>query len=304
MLEQQSCIHNPDSKTSGNERFIRAGKPLLSIHNFFYWLPSATSKGIKSIWRLSLYTIDYELSLLDRISREASLTTTNPEACIDIVFIHGLKGHPDQTWRHNKSRIHWPTDFLRKDIPDCRILNFGYDADILAILNSPSLNRLHHHAENLVGDLVRHRERTGTQDRAILFVAHSLGGLVTQAALNMSEHNAKAYLRQIERCTAGIVFLGTPHSGSGMASLSEAIIGFVKVFHSANNDIISVLEPCSEVLEIVQGQFYQLLQKRVTAELKLEVTCFSEELPIIHNELVSGKSLHYVQSQKNLLVLP
>ena len=131
------------------------------------------------------------------------------EACVDIVFVHGLTGNAYNTWLHKETGIHWPSELLGQDFPDTRIMSFGYDADVVNFWNPASKSRLSSHAENLVGDLVRERERTDTENRKILFVAHSLGGLVTEYALSHSRHAAEKHLHQLERCTAGIVFLGT-----------------------------------------------------------------------------------------------
>lgn len=95
------------------------------------------------------------------------------EAGVDIVFVHGLTGNAYNTWLHKDTRAHWPSQLLREDIPDARILSFGYDADIVNFWNPASNSRLSNHAENMVGDLVRKRERTNTETRQILFVAHS-----------------------------------------------------------------------------------------------------------------------------------
>ena len=124
------------------------------------------------------------------------------KASVDIVFVHGLTGNAYNTWLHKKSGVYWPGDLLKLDLPDTRILSYGYDADIVNFWNPASNSRLSNHAENLVGDLVRRRERTETETRKIFFVAHSLGGLVTECALAVSRHTAEEQLGQIERCTA------------------------------------------------------------------------------------------------------
>jgi len=52
---------------------------------------------------------------------------TTSVAPIDIIFIHGVGGHPFDTWTADKSGTFWPRDILPKDIPYCRILTYGYD---------------------------------------------------------------------------------------------------------------------------------------------------------------------------------
>jgi len=44
-----------------------------------------------------------------------------------IVAVHGLNGHPKKTWTANN--VNWLRDFLPPDIPNARILSWGYDAN-------------------------------------------------------------------------------------------------------------------------------------------------------------------------------
>ncbi|KAL2036410.1 hypothetical protein N7G274_010872 [Stereocaulon virgatum] len=96
------------------------------------------------------------------------------EAYIDIVFVHGLTGNAYNTWLDKETGVHWPD-----------VLN------IWARGPAPS-SRLSNHAENLVGRLVREREKkSDTEARKIIFVAHSLGGLVIEQALTHSKNSAE-----------------------------------------------------------------------------------------------------------------
>lgn len=53
------------------------------------------------------------------------------KASVDIVFVHGLIGNAYDTWLHKGTKVYWPSELLRQDIPDARILSFGYDADVV-----------------------------------------------------------------------------------------------------------------------------------------------------------------------------
>lgn len=203
------------------------------------------------------------------------------EATIDIVFVHGLTGNAYTTWLHNGTGVHWPSQLLRQDMPDARILSFGYDADIVNIWNPASNSRLSNHGENMVGDLVRKRERTNTETRKILFVAHSLGGLVTEHALSHSRNTAENFLHQIERWTAGIIFLGVPHCGSELASWASFGTRIVSLLRRANSDMVGVLEPGSEMLREVEKGFHYILRLRSDAGSEIPITCFYEELPVV-----------------------
>jgi len=63
------------------------------------------------------------------------------EASVDIVFVHGLTGNAYNTWLHKDTRVHWPSQLLRQDIPDARILSFGYDADRQSMVLSTQQRR-------------------------------------------------------------------------------------------------------------------------------------------------------------------
>ena len=202
-----------------------------------------------------------------------------PDATVDIVFVHGLTGNAYDTWLHKDSKVHWPRDLLKQDLPSSRILSFGYDADIVSCWSPVSNNRLSNHAENMVGDLVRKRERTDTEKRRIIFIAHSLGGLVVEHALSHSATAAEAHLHQIERCTAGIIFLGVPHCGADLAAWGGFVTRMASLLMPTNKDIIMILKPGSEMLRLVENNFHSMIRQRELGS-KIKITCFYEELPV------------------------
>ncbi|KAN0113271.1 Alpha/Beta hydrolase fold [Hyaloscypha variabilis] len=207
----------------------------------------------------------------------------NPRsAIVDIVFVHGLTGNAYTTWlyNHGKTKVYWPYDLLQKDLPDARILAFGYDADITSFWGPASSNRVGNHAEDMLGDLSHLRASTDTEHRKLIFVMHSLGGLVTQYALNLSNCSPEVDIQSIEKHTVGLAFLGTPHHGSdhaGWLSFATSLTGCLK---KMNQEIIACLKPQSEVLAMIQKGFHTLLSKRNDAGSKIAVTCFPEQLPV------------------------
>ncbi|MCJ1425649.1 hypothetical protein MMC29_003549, partial [Sticta canariensis] len=204
------------------------------------------------------------------------------KATVDIVFVHGLTGNSYNTWFHEVAKVHWPSQLLSQDIPDARILSFGYDADIVNFWRPASNNFLSNHAEKMVSKLASERRRTSTESRKIIFVAHSLGGLVTQRALSHSRDAGK-HLRQIERCTVGIVFLGVPHCGADLESWATIGTQMVGILRRTNKDIVKVLNPGSEMLREVQKDFHKVLAHRKESKdegCAISITCFYEELPV------------------------
>jgi hypothetical protein len=68
-------------------------------------------------------------------------------------------------------------------------------------------------------------QRNLLQQRPIVFVCHSLGGLVVKKALSLSLISQRHAYRDISSATKGVVFMGTPHSNyEPMLTQMEAII--------------------------------------------------------------------------------
>lgn len=197
---------------------------------------------------------------------------------VDIVFVHGLTGNAYSTWAHTGRGVHWPSQLLKEDLPNTRVLTFGYDANIVNMLGKgPAGNgRLINHAADLVGSLVREREKTGTEKRRITFVAHSLGGLVVKRALSHSKHSHKDHLSQVEQCTVGIVFLGVPHAGADLQGLASLGASMLNPLRTTNRAMLKVLDPDSEMLHHVDDDFQILLRERSD----IQITCFYEELRV------------------------
>lgn len=114
--------------------------------------------------------------------------------------------------------------------------------------------------------------------RKIIFVAHSLGGLVTEQALTHSKNSAKQHLNQVKRHTIGIVFLGVPHCESDLKAW--AIVGrhIASILRQTNKDILGVLNPDSEMLHVVENNFHTNLRQR--KDDPIEIVGFYEELPM------------------------
>lgn len=83
------------------------------------------------------------------------------------------------------------------------------------------------------------------------------------------------YLKDILPATYGIIFLGTPHRGSSVASLGKIAQEITKVFwKTPNMSVLRDLEVNSQTLDRVGRGFNQILVER-----QLEIQSFREELP-------------------------
>ena len=168
----------------------------------------------------------------------------------------------------------WPQTLLPSVIPNARIFTWGYDADVNGWLSSASQNNIHQHAGNLLVDLSNLRPNANDHSVPLIFVVHSLGGVVVKDALNRSAANEGTRWKYIAPATFGIVFLGTPHRGSTSASLGKIAYRITKaVTRRPNLQLFKGLERNSEVLDRVGDSFVQTIDKH-----KVHVCTFREEL--------------------------
>ncbi|KAF1995240.1 hypothetical protein P154DRAFT_445974 [Amniculicola lignicola CBS 123094] len=203
------------------------------------------------------------------------------KSVIDIIFVHGLTGDREETWKAENAFDSWPKTLLPSKVADARVLTFGYDAYVANWRGMVSENRIGNHAMNLLTAIATHREDNDTNTRPIIFVCHSLGGLVCEDALVIAQQRPEKHLRQVLNCTRGILFIGTPHHGSGLAHWAESLAKSIGLLKQTNPEILNVLRRESEVLERVQGGFHTMLRTRAQeGSLPIEMTCFYEELPL------------------------
>ena len=138
--------------------------------------------------------------------RELGLTQVdgNPmdhDFIADVIFVHGLQGHPKTTWQskssaeiqkglrrrlqrfsllapkketHEDNRLFWPAELLPQDFNNVRIMMYGYDSKVTKAFKGPtSKNGIFQHGRSFLGALSR--VRVDCSDRPIILVAHSLG---------------------------------------------------------------------------------------------------------------------------------
>ncbi|KAI4113333.1 MAG: hypothetical protein LQ345_005660 [Seirophora villosa] len=84
------------------------------------------------------------------------------DAKIDIVFIHGLTGNRDSTWQDKKSGTTWPQDLLPGDMPKARVVTFGYDADVVGLIDVASSNTIRDHGKALATQVAQKRQLDGS----------------------------------------------------------------------------------------------------------------------------------------------
>ncbi|KAF2813521.1 uncharacterized protein BDZ99DRAFT_412343 [Mytilinidion resinicola] len=187
------------------------------------------------------------------------------EPIVDIVAIHGLNGHCEKTWTTSDG-VNWLRDLLPHDLPNVRVLSWGYDANTHS-RSRVSCQYLFDHARTLVSDLCLERQVTQTNKRPIVFVAHSLGGIIVKSALIHSDaarHGALEEHCSIKLSTYGIMFMGTPHQGGSGVALGRLMVNVASVFVAADDRLLQHLERDSEWLQQQLGQYAPISSHFVT----------------------------------------
>ncbi|KFZ16903.1 hypothetical protein V501_02016 [Pseudogymnoascus sp. VKM F-4519 (FW-2642)] len=236
---------------------------------------------------------------------------------VNVLFIHGLRGHPRHTWEDGRGsssnqntatpkkwktfrplfkksvlavdntsgdsapeRLFWLEEFLTLDIPEARVWTYGYNADIIGgVFQANNKNSVSQHGRDLAVKLEREIEN----EDPIIFVAHSLGGIVVKDALRRSDICRSR--------TKAIIFLGTPHRGSSYAGWGAIASNLAKVaLQDSNKKIVDTLEANSEVLDNIHEEF-----KTIVHMSSIKIHSFQEARGIsgvkgLHNKVVDDYS--------------
>ncbi|KAL8993067.1 MAG: hypothetical protein Q9169_006622 [Polycauliona sp. 2 TL-2023] len=176
---------------------------------------------------------------------------------IDLVFVHGLSDDWQSTWK--KDRLSWIEEFLPQDIPHARIFTCGFNTQ----------RGSHNHTSHSLQGLQDYEIKRDHRRRPVIFLAHSLAGLVLQAFLQ----NCGLAL---QRCTKGIVFFGTPNDIHNEHRRTKFASAMDRIGCSFENEFLSYLGRSS-------ARFPSWLDRPSFAG---RVVCFYERLPIIADSVI------------------
>jgi len=207
------------------------------------------------------------------------------DAGVDVIFLHGLYGSPLVTWRQHDSvktsRTEcWPKDWLSQDVKNCRILSVEYETSFSDWRSVCPYDQDQRTIEFRSKQMLQKLKMAGLGDRPIVWVSHSLGGLIVKYMLQHANQDIESF-GNIAKNTKGTVFYGTPHFGSKIATFSQKAK--------------KVLYPSKEVEELAQDspkqqQLNEFVKKLFTSG-KLSSLSFGEALA---TNIGFGYNLHVV----------
>ncbi|KAI0897443.1 TPR-like protein [Annulohypoxylon nitens] len=237
---------------------------------------------------------------------------------LDIVAVHGLnfknnRNHARETWMSGDCL--WLKDLLPGKLnKPSRVMLFSYNS-------SPALNAaaitIDDHARALLQWLSI--ERKNAPHRPIIFICHSLGGLVVKATIH--EANIDVTCKAISEATKLLVFFATPHRGGNHVNIGEVVANIVRAStRKPNNGLLDALkdsdtatmrfensrhiyERCN-VVNFVEGEPYRklgIIVDKASATLNLPGSC--EKQVVTHADHSSICKLESADSGLGRLVL-
>jgi ankyrin repeat protein len=127
--------------------------------------------------------------------------------------------------------VYWPIELLPSETPSARILVWGYESLGMRDISIDERESLTLHGRDLLFAL--HKERPA--GRPLIFVAHSLGGLIVKETLRRSQSSGEDELQDVLRLTKSVIFFGTPHrKGSGYATFGDQALSIASILMQIN----------------------------------------------------------------------
>ena len=175
-----------------------------------------------SAQRASGTPVRYDHNVAERAEGINLIANNATGRVLDIVFVHGLGGSSYSTWTSDvakgKESFFWPSA-IADDLPLCGVWCVGYAAPFTVFATNPGMT-IDDRAVNLALRLCN----SGLGNKPIVFVMHSLGGLVVKS-LCVQSYFGSDDLKLIASAIRGMVFCGTPHRGSAVATAASIIGG-------------------------------------------------------------------------------
>ncbi|KAF1364158.1 TPR-like protein [Lizonia empirigonia] len=247
---------------------------------------------------------------------------------VDIVAVQGLGAHPFYTWvrkvpaqdakqkTKGKTRVKmfsrlfrkkgrspddhggctttevmWPRDLLAPAFSNARVATYSYGSDWRDRQVNTSLREC---GQQMLEVLLQHRQSASEQQRPLVLIGHSLGGLVIQQALAIAVYGPR--YTDLRLSIAGIVFLGTPFQGSGEAAYAQWLAKLIRLQEAEGHryTLLKTLQKDSPSLHALSIDFWRSYGE-------YDMTCFYENREAEYGP-VSRQHKQFVSTQSATLV--
>ncbi|KAG8163153.1 hypothetical protein KVR01_007631 [Diaporthe batatas] len=195
----------------------------------------------------------------------------------DCLVISGLASHPFGSWQthgHDKSFM-WIRDELLQRLPGVRFLVYGYDT---TLGDSKSFQLIPDLAVSLV-DTVKSIGWSTPSAKPVLFLAHSLGGVVLKQVLVILAGGGSDEWSILTK-TKGAIFFGVPSQGMSIPDIFEMLgdqpnKALVKDLSDQSNFLPRLDEQFGNISYLRRLQFFWAYETKVT--------------PIVEKDFATGR---------------
>ncbi|MGK7893548.1 MAG: SAVED domain-containing protein [Xenococcus sp. (in: cyanobacteria)] len=201
---------------------------------------------------------------------------------VDVIFVHGLNGHFQDTWNYKRLKKFYKEDRFWAN-SSIAFWSLSYEAKPSNWMGNTM--PLSDRAINVLATLKG--QEIGS--KPIIFIVHSLGGLLVKQMLRSARDLAREY-KDIVSNTVGIIFFATPHSGSNLANYTKYLEIILKRTVS-----VQELERNTPVLLEINKWFRNNVE-----EMSIEILVFYETQK---TQLINGKFFGIVGKMKPILVV-
>ena len=189
----------------------------------------------------------------------------------EVILVHGISGDQEGTWRCGANQDEYWPEWLNEDLPAVLVRTLGYDAPISAWSGSNSALPLTELATACLAEL----QAKDVGERPIVFICHSLGGLVVKQMMRHPDTYSGHKWGDIRDQIQGVTFFATPHSGSKIANWA----GFLNLFVRATVSVED-MERHTPALKDLNSWFLNYADKNLrTPDGRVSIQAFRETEP-------------------------
>ena len=165
--------------------------------------------------------------------------------CNSFIAVSGLSSHPFGSWKERGGTFMWLRDSLAANPKGARVLLYGYDTTLVRSESFQDIDDISSKFALAVKQLRAPHGGSKSPPRPIVFIAHSLGGLIVKHAIHQMALTDTTSFRSIY----ALLFFGVPNRGLAMSHWLPI------VSNQPNEGLIRNLEPGSNYLRSLQRRF-------------------------------------------------
>ena len=147
------------------------------------------------------------------------------------MLVHGLTGDASGTWVAEGGCEFWPK-WLLEDIPGLALYSLGFPSSLFAKWAKKEMDMFER-----AGNVLELFAGYGLGKKPIVFISHSLGGILVKLILRKACDAEDEDWKSIAESARLVVFLSTPHTGSSLAGALDILPGTSKQIKLLANEI-------------------------------------------------------------------